>query len=424
MAVFHRRGERSPGLQGHTLIELLVSLGIFILLGSALIALLNQGVSIWHLAEARGRIYERGRALLDTVAEDLRHAATNVQAEGAGFWIRFLCDEDASGRQRLRFVRALAGESSDPIARRGGEYLARSNSATYDHHQDFADIQAGLLLAPGGYQEVIYAMGPDPKAREVLRGVRSPIGEAGSIFIDGNIEVDPKDEAAKGKAGTEAAEGAAREEKGAPHPLLQAAQPLAGEILYLGFRFWTPATNTWDPAYPPLAAPKEGQRSGATEIWDSTRAILEEDKPAAGHFAWKRLEGSLADPYDDLFPEKVEVVVVIQGNPEIPPINLTRDLGPREETIWISSTIGLPEAGSACFIKIDEEWIRYEKIGGSSLTVPKEGRGARGTAAAKHPAGAKVEVGTAFRRVVEIPGCREPAAEAGKQRGGRGGKFR
>jgi len=115
---------RSAGRHdGYTLLEILMALSLLVVLGAGLAGLLKQAVSIWSTAEKRGRIYEAGRAILERAAEDLRAAAIRGGTTEEGEWVRFLADEGAGGRQRLRFVRATSGETADSILREGGRSL-------------------------------------------------------------------------------------------------------------------------------------------------------------------------------------------------------------------------------------------------------------------------------------------------------------
>jgi hypothetical protein len=445
------RGPSGAGPPGYTLLELLVAMSILIILGGGLVVLLKQGITTWHTAEKRGAIYDRARMVLDRVAEDLRAAAGDSRSEGAGFWVRFLCDADSEGRPRLRFTRAISGESVDPVAREGGKYIETTGGAHLDLHGDVQKILGGKLLSPGGYEEVLYALDADSEKDILWRGVRSPIGGAGSLFVDRNVEGAPPApakgarpppaktaEAGGPGPGVALAEGlpeARSSGKSAPArpgarpaaagppadepPLARAARPYADRVMHISYSFWTPVTNTWDRDAPPRIQPKQGEKSGPIATWDSTRAILDERLPA-GQFGWRKVDGSLDDPSDDAFPERVEVTLVLEGNVDAPPTALAEDLAPADRSIPLSSTIGFPEEGPDRFVKIEGEWIRYEKIEKGRLVLPPAkmgGRGERGTSPSRHMRGAAVELGTTFRRVVEMPAVRmSPAVPEGRGR--------
>jgi hypothetical protein len=377
------------------------------------------------VAEKRGAIFERARAVLDQVAEDLRSAAGDSRAPGVGLWIRFLADGDSEGRPRLRFTRAIS-ESQDPVAREGGKYVETTPGLHLDLHRDADKLREGSLLAPGGYEEVLYAMASDPASTVLLRGIRSPPGGGGSLFIDRNVEAEraapsrsrkvaPKSAAAPAKVAPEGgtvAEAAGPEDAPAvpadSGPLGAAARPFAEGVLHISFAFWTPFTSTWDRSKPATLRRGASTPSGPITTWDSTRAVLDE-KAGAGEFAWRRIEGSLENSDDDVFPERVEVTLVMAGNADVEGMTVAEDLGPADKSVILSRWTGLPEEGPDCFVWIDGEWIGYEKIEAGRLVVSSAkggGRGARGTRPASHPRGTAVDAGTVFRRVVEIPAGR------------------
>lgn len=404
---------------------------ILVILGGALVTILKQGITTWHVAEKRGAIYEKARIVLDQIAEDLRAASGNSQAEGAGFWVRFLCDQDSQGRARLRLTRAIT-ESQEPVAREGGKFVETTAGEHIDLHGDTNKLRSGNLLAPGGYEEVLYAMDPDPGKPVLWRGIRAPIGGAKSLFIDRNIE--EEDRRAKEKArntpgkkppaapGVALAEAppAAGDPRSGPGgtgpgllesiagvgPLAEAARPFADGILHISFAFWTPFTTTWDRGSPPRIRKGTIEKSGPILTWDSTRGILDEKAPEA-EFAWRSIDGSLEDPMDDAFPERVEVTAVIAGNAEAGLLFLASDLSPTDKAVALSRTSGLAVEGPDRFVWIEGEWIAYDKIEGDRLILPSgkgaAGRGARGTKPGAHLRGAIVDPGTPFRRVVEIP---------------------
>ncbi len=261
--------------------------------------------------------------------------------------------------------------------REGGRYLLERTPAAYDGIADRAEAEAGLLAAPAGSMEVLYMFDPRPGGTTLWRAVRAPAGGEGSLFVDRNIE----------------------RSEGDGIPLPELASPAARDLLYVGFRFWGPTTNTWDDV-PPLSERSEYRQSGPTREWDSTRAIL--DVPAQpGLFAWRRAPGSLDDPTDDIFPERVEVTIVVRGEYNRSEVRLAAALAERDETIRVAGAFELPEDPSE----------RFVRLASGTIIVAKGGRGERGTAAAKHEAGALVEQGVTFRRYVEIPG----GARAGRR---------
>lgn len=395
---------RVARLAGYTLLEVLVAATLLVLMGAGLLTLLNQGVRIWRTSENRGLAYERARAVLDRVAEDLRAAIVRAPGSQDAGWVRFVADAGPGGRQRVRFLRATASETSDSLLREGGKSLLERTPAVADGIADRAEAEAGLLAAPAGSMEVFYMFDPAPGGTALWRAFRTPAGGPGSLFIDRNVSE------------------AAREEPAEEAFLAAFASRISGELLYVGFRFWGPTTNTWDEV-PPLAEASETRESGPTSWWDSTRALL--DLPGEpGLFSWRRVSGSLGDPTDDIFPERVEVTVVARGEYARAEVRLEAPLGEKDEAIRIAGPFELPEDPPDRFVRIDDEWIRIESSAPGALVVARGGRGERWTQPAKHEAGALVESGATFRRIVEIPSAgrasRDRVPSAGRPKGGRG----
>jgi hypothetical protein len=424
-------------------------MSLLVILGGGLVALLGQCVRLWNTAENRGKVYEEARALLDRIAEDLRSTVIRAHASEGDGWVRFLADMDPQGRQRLRFVRSVSGEAADAILREGGRLLSVRTPAVADGQGDAKEAQAGLLAAPGGLMEVLYATDSRPGFRSVWRGTRSPVGGPDSLFRDEVIESGAPQEGAKSSrarasatpraaptsaAAPQGANGSAQgvaEAAGAdalsppPAPALEGiAAPIADNILYLGFSFWTGTTNTWRPV-PTLESPRGGEASGPSFLWDSTRALLDTDG-APGEFHWKRRPGSLDDPRDDVFPERVEVTVVVgppsTSSAQVLSVRLVEELNEGGKQLSLSREIELAEDTAARFVLVDDEWIEIESVSGTKLSVAAQGRGARGTKASKHDRGARVETGTTFSRVVEIPGFRTEIRADGDRRSGRGSR--
>ncbi len=170
------------GTGGYTLLEVVIAVGILVMLGSGLATLLTQGISIWRRAENRGRVYDQARILLERMAEDIRSTVVLSSSAGGDAWVRFICDEDLRGRQRLRFVRTISAETSDAILRHGGKTLSLKTPAVYDGRNDSKEARHGRLGAPGGLMEVIYLRDPRLSETHLWRGFRSPVGGMRSLI--------------------------------------------------------------------------------------------------------------------------------------------------------------------------------------------------------------------------------------------------
>jgi len=380
----HSERWRAGARRGYTLMEVLVAMSLLVLLGGGLVTLLNQGISMWHASENRGRIYEQARAVLESIADDLRSTAIRAHGGAGESWIRFVADRDPRGRQRLRFVRSISGETADSLLREGGSYLSTRSPATYDGFGDAAEAGRGLLAAPGGLMEILYVLDPRQGQHRIWRGIRSPVGGPGSLFIDESIE-EARSLSGKEKSGP--AEGAGDEPR-----LASVAVPVSEDVFFLGFRFWGPTTNTWK-AVPPLRAPRPGEESGPVTDW--TRSA----------------EGG----EDDVFPEMAEIVLVLRGWDSTFSSTLEEDLASDGKVLVLASPMTLSPDAEARLVLVDDEWIRIEGSEGRRLTVAVEGRGARSSLPAKHARGTPVEAGVTFRHVVEIPSNRRGVSE------GRGG---
>jgi hypothetical protein len=368
--------------------EILVAMSLFVLVGSGLVAFLNQAVRIWRTSESRGVVYERARAVLDRVADDLRATITQPTSETDAGWIRFVADEGAGGRQRLRFVRTTSGETADGLLREGGRFLLERTPAIVDGIADPVEAASGLLAAPAGSMEVFYMLDPRPGTHLLWRAMRAPAGGPGSLLVDRNVEPSRVSE----------------REAGERIFLEEFAVPVSRDVLHVGFRFWTPSTNTWRDV-PPRVQPRRGEASGPVLLWDSTRALIERSRDP-GQFGWTRRGGSLDDPSDDVFPERVEVTVVIRGDYDSDPVRLAAVATELADTLRVSGRLELPEEPLDRFVLVGDEWMRVEALSGDRLKVAAGGRGARFTQPAKHVLGTLVETGVTFRRVVDIPAYR------------------
>ncbi|MEE2890245.1 MAG: type II secretion system protein [Planctomycetota bacterium] len=351
--------------QGMTLIEILVALGIFVMLGSSLVIFLRDGISTWQIGESRREGYERAGAILDPISDDLRALFSQSDpGPGGGLVdVLLLCDRDSFARPRLRLVRALDDETRNPVTRIAGSLTG--GLADIDYRNDAMEARLGILRAPGGLAEVAYLFGPGIGSETLWRGFKSPIGGEGSLFEDVNLAPDVD---------------------GAP----LRCRPIADGILYLEFSFWGGDRRRWVDGVPQKPVP----------LWDSTRGILAAMQSHGFHW-----DAASRDDYiDDIFPDTVEVVLVLRPSRSLALARLTTELDDFQTTIHVDSTAQYP-MGSDEYIRIDAEWIKVGKMTDRSFTDCT--RGARGTSATVHERLRPVVHGTTFRRTIRVPGNRD-----------------
>lgn len=352
---------------GFTLIELIIAIGIFLAMGSFIYTFISTGLRIWEEGEGKGAAYEAVQGVIEEMTDDLRSVYTGEPLDRHRF--KFLCDTGNAGEEgivpvpRLRFVRTLKGEMKNPITREAG--TLPGSTGTYDLFQDAEEAQEEGLLPPGGLAEVLYTF-DYPKGSEgvgVLRkGIRAPLGGEESFF------------------GEEIFTQAERLSK-STHPLIEG-------VLYGAFLF------------------ERGDGPSAEkalyDTWDSTRGILGEGPLA---FPLFKGQNSLNDPRDDIFPKRVEVILVFQEEQNVQ-ARLLEDLDPQDLVVPVHPIDQFPTSKvEQLFVKIDEEWISYQGKDASRLTLLK--RGARGTRPSSHRRGAFVRFGRTFSFAVRIPCYRE-----------------
>ena len=413
------------GTGGYTLIEVLIAVGILVALGSGLATLLTQGISIWRRAENRGRVYDQARILLERMAEDIRSAVVLSRSGGGDAWVRFICDMDYLGRQRLRFVRTTSAETSNAILRQGGKTLSVQSPAVYDGRNDYREARDGRLGAPGGLMEVIYLRDPRQSETQLWRGFRSPVGGMNSLLnkeiphqdkiedLSGIIR-DTEGKLYAGGMGIEDQEklmtALEKDREEFEWTLSDLARPLTDGVLFLGFNFWGPTTNTWDESEKPLQEPGGSRDSGPLFHWDSTRAIVNWTRGDSDEFVFRPIDGSLTDSSDDIFPAQVEITLVLRDD-NSESLYLISSINKTEGILEISKPISRPENEADRYILVGDEWMYMDDANGA-IVIVKGGRGSRGTKASSHTRGERVDIGATFRRVVEMPGSRKSRSAA------------
>ncbi len=350
-----RTGRRAAAA-GMTLIELLVAFMVFALLITALVSLTNVSLDSWAQGEQRKDIYDRALILLDTITDDLRcvHSENEVIVDGQRELQvpAFHGDLDPVKQYRLRFVR-----TGTPRMGRTAQIAGTTG-------------QVNPIVYYADLWEVAYAMDPDPGKNILWRAVRFFDREPGPSLL---------------------------RTTGYDRQMPEVFKPVEKGVLYVGFRFWTQYTTTWDEKIPiRQTGPNSRAGSGPEFRWDSTR-----QKDKAFHF--HRKEYDRTDP-DFVYPEIVQVTVVLESTVSaIEGMRLAEDLEPNAAVLRLHGTQGLPDAPA--MVKIGAEWIEY---GGMTLTeLTNLKRGQRATPKQSHRLGAAVHFGESFTTEARIAAYRE-----------------
>ncbi len=340
-----------------TLVELLVAFMVLLMLVGALVTLTTSSLETWTAGEARKDVYDRAQIVLDAVASDLRNvyvenelwpeAGTQVQAPLLG------SDLDKNRNPRIRFVRT------------GNPAVVRVAPTG----------QPQRIVPPmyyGAFWEVAYVLDPDPAGNVLYRGVRAFDRKTGNNLLKPPAHYSPTDSI-----------------------FTASFREVESGVLYMGYRFWTQYTTTWDESAPVRkVSPTSREKSGPERIWDSTRV----DRRFYFH---RKLD--LTNP-DFVYPEIVQVTVTIEaGSPGTHGVRLAQGCDERAPVIQLSHTQGLPDAPG--MVKVEGEWIEYGTKGTTEIGNLR--RAQRQSAAAGHPAGAPVHFGETFTTDVRLNVYRE-----------------
>ncbi|MCZ7646518.1 MAG: prepilin-type N-terminal cleavage/methylation domain-containing protein [Planctomycetota bacterium] len=363
--------------RGLTLVELMITMAIFIVLALALMAMMRESIRVWSQNESSRLLYERAAGGMDRVAADL---ALTLSSEPAGVdevRVRLIGDIDPqTGQQRLMFVRSFeagperaltltAGDGKPNVLRlqpfdEDGKTEAPPPSGPADRDV-YTGRGVGDYMALGGMAQIAYFA----DGEVLYRGVRAP---AVGRFTD---LVNPA-----------------------------TATPLVQDCLFLGFDYWGMFTTTWK------EQPPRSRIRGPEKIWDSTRGI---NVHPLNKFIYARPPKLLSenDPSDDIFPRMIRVTCTVDAPlPGAVHTKLFEELGADDGMIYVEDTRGFPPGGAeSSYIKIGKEWIHYKERREDAFVADE--RGARGTVRADHAAESVVRVGRTFSRIVFIPGFRE-----------------
>lgn len=387
---------------GFSLIELLVSMAIFSVIGIAIVSLLARASDFSRAGTATTEQLDALQTFTEAFAADATSIYTRADSEDGAPAVRMYsdvakCDIDGDGKpdspvRRLMFVRMVPDEATAPVSRSAGTVVGAKDYL--DQVKDVEQSANGTLRATGGLEEVFWTAVPENKDDLALmalyRGVRSPIGGPDSFFPTRPAS----DPSARGP-----------QDRGPLNlPEVRAvSQSVMSGVLYFGVEFWARRTVTWDPTTPPPTGP--------LFVWDSTRGVLPKGQRYDG-FWYAKQSGSLdrpslLDPTDDTYPRRIRVTLVVEESGQAARKGFLMGELPADATfIEVSSTSFIPATDtSQRFVKIGPEWIEFTSVENGRLTGCK--RGARGTLAQSHSHGEAVHYGRTVVREVNVPTFRD-----------------
>lgn len=372
---------KTNSVSGMTLIEVLVAFVVFVLLIAALVGLANTGLDTWTAGETRKDSYDRAQALLDQISQDLRNMAgenvIHVDGRDELMPMALLCDFDDNRSQRVRFVR---GGDMERIRVQPQMQIKKKTPSMYY----------------GDYWEIAYVMDSDGTKNTLYRAIR---------YFDRRTEYTLLRDQDIARTNAKFFQ--------------DYATPLEKGVLFLGFKFWTQDTVTWNAqttryftcSFAPhrpmvqLSAPGKCSICGkpaveklVTEaespslIWDSTRKVEQT-------FRYHKRRQDRTDP-DFVYPEIVQITLVMESHvSQVRGLKLTQPLGEQDMVIKVTDTSGLPDP--PYYVKVGNEWIEYEDRSYDEIRVRR--RGARGTKAQPHAQGQDVRFGDTFVTEVRLP---------------------
>lgn len=403
--------QRSPSAsRGFSILELLIAMGIFSILGVMAVYLMNRGIDIFQKGTKDAAAQDRLDTVLPFVEEDLQRikvvgstdapALPEVQdtlreptarpAPLPPVPVRLLCTsvtlrnqpegplKDAA-LQYMGFVMDISAGADPSLAGLPigvGEEAVPATPATLE-----ARTPATTFLPLGGMVEVAYIAVPEDPARPgvltLYRGFRGPIGHPTASLLD-PTNLDTLAE------------------------IRAACRPVATGVLHFGATWRRVFATSWEPET--LAQGPGGENTRYVgPRWDSTRGI---DKG----FALHQGPQSLADPSDDRFPAFVRLSVTIadagnfgfgRGDTRI-----TNSISDAATRIQIADPAALvrPGLGAIRYLKIGTEWMSYRPVSvdfaAKTVTVQ---RGARGTKRMAHDVDTQVYVGQPAERELRLP---------------------
>ena len=456
------------GRNGVTLVELLVAMSILLIFGSLAVTTLMYGNRMLRTGHRRSYGYEVANTVFEQFDDDISAARSQfytTQEDAFDTRVKFWVNrdefygiwQDDPGRQVIRFVRSIPDEAVNPRIRSAGDGVGNDNE-WYNLKDDDGDGQVDEdLMALEGLCEVAYLLGLGndgsgtvTDTRTLYRAVLAPIGHRDPDATTG----DGGDTGADRYGVTFFNAVDSDDALGNSYRIDKKAAVLAEHILHFEVRLRTQYTTTWDLLdddgdvidFARWEVSWEPEFCRPLLNWDSDRLIPQSAggnppeapdpapsnprflmDPGAPGFAQdtENADGDDADNQrdpdyvdDNVFPRAVMLVIVVDSGEEYAARNrlrLASEIPDATSTDDIAATGQMPPFNSRWpYVLIEDEWIMldpqnpYEGSGTSfTLNIADDGRGARGTEALGHPAGAELRFGQTLTRTFYNPAGRD-----------------
>lgn len=388
------RGARA----GFTLVELILSLGLFSLLLVGLLQLLDTSTTLWKRVDAQRDETEVAGALAERIARDLSTLEAGPEGDLLVDWA--MVDVDGNGTAglpvaRLRFVRRAApGEvtrlRADQAVELDPELLTDEVLAELEAAAGWARIDRGLVETTWVLAKADRPVDPGARVEPAFEGVLL----RGERFLGDPDRISFFDERFLPVTSTTG------------RPTAGLTDELLRGVLWLEPTLATQTTVT-DADLHPEATPRrweagDGLDDGATswDAWGLDRPDLsrtERNEPGVGMPDLDPARPG-ATP---LLPRRIRVAFEIQPPGALRP-TLRSSIDHTETTFAVSDGLRLPEPGG--HVLVGEEWMLVRDVRGDRVTVE---RAVRGSQRGPHGAGALVQHGWRTEREVPVAVFRE-----------------
>lgn len=391
--------------RGFTMLELMMAMTIFSLLGMIVVMLMQQGMTIFVQGTRDSVLQDRMDTVLPQIQRRLEIVSlpasfapppppppeeerlagaewkepppVTVRLRSAIVVPRDQPEGPLKDRQCFyaAWVADVSGDRSDEFLRLAGERTGPDLQDYVPAARERPDPDAAFKPS-GGRMEICYVAIPDdpdfPALLTLYEGFRSPVGGVDSLLDPANLDT-------------------IRE-------IRERCRPIAKGILHFGILWRRVFATDWT-----LSKGRVGEREPYVGwAWDSTRAL---DKTFS--LFVDRL--SLGDPSDDIFPAWARLEITLMGPTTLGlgrgETSLSAHISDSDRSITVLHPTRLTGPGpDDRFLKIDGEWIAYrvskvDAIGGKITGVE---RGQRNTKKSSHEGGADVYVGLESRRDVRL----------------------